>query len=66
MRNTILRKLVDEVTAKINDGIQSGIEPLALAFILRNMADQCDKLAQTFEQKESEEQDGLEKKTDEP
>lgn len=55
MRNTILRKTVDEITNRINEGIQSGIEPLALAFCLRQMADQCDKLAQQFEQQEAAE-----------
>ena len=55
MRNTTYRKTLDSIASLINDAIGVGIEPLALAVALRQMADQCDKLAQTFEQQEQKE-----------
>ena len=56
MRNTEYRKIVDKVAELVNNGIQSGIEPLALATALRHYADQCDRLAEQFEKQEQEEQ----------
>lgn len=56
MRNTSLRETINSITKQINDAIQQGIEPLAFAFILRQMADQCDKLAVDFERQEKEAQ----------
>lgn len=57
MRNTLYRAFLEDTTASINNAIQNGIEPLALAMALRNMADQCDKLSAEFEQKEKEEEE---------
>lgn len=54
MRNTTLRQLINGTTENINDAIKAGIEPLAIAFTLRQMADQCDKLAEEFERQEKE------------
>ena len=71
MRNNTYRNLLNEITEKVNSAIQTGIEPLAIAMALRQMADQCDKLAEEFEkqekeQAEKEEEHGLEKETDKP
>lgn len=55
MRNTTLRKIIDSVTKQVNEGIQNGIEPLALAMCFRQIADQCDRLAEQFEKQEAAE-----------
>ena len=60
MRNTTLRSLVTDFTTQINKAIEVGIEPLAIAMVLRGMADQCDKLAVEFEKQEKEQQMQLE------
>lgn len=56
MRNTILRKTLTDIASLTNEALEKGIEPLALAISLRNMADQLDRLAAQLEQKESEEE----------
>lgn len=56
MRNTELRKLIDSITAKVNEGIENGFEPLALAMGLWRIADSCDRLAERLEKQEQEEQ----------
>ena len=57
MRNTTLRETINSITKQVNAGIQDGIEPLAFAFVLRQMADQCDKLAEDFEKQEKEQEE---------
>lgn len=57
MRNTTFRKTINDIASLTNEALEKGIEPLALAISLRNMADQLDRLAAQLEQKESEEKD---------
>ena len=55
MRNTTLRKTLESLASVTNEALNAGIEPLALAISLRNMADQLDRLAVQMEQAEQKE-----------
>lgn len=55
MRNNELREFVNTTTKRINELIRDGVEPLSLAFILRNFAEQCDNLAKEYEKLEMQE-----------
>lgn len=57
MRNTTFRRIIEETTTRVNEGIQQGIEPLAIAMAFRQLADQCDKLAEQFEKQEAEQKE---------
>lgn len=66
MRNTTLRKNLDTIANLVNDAVNKGIEPLALAISLRNMADQLDRLASALEKQEAEQKESEGKNADEP
>lgn len=78
MRNKGLRDFVDSTARRVNELIRDGVEPLSLAFILRNFAEQCDNLAKEYEKLEMQEtnnetdeieevvENGLEEETDQP
>ena len=57
MRNTTLRKTLESLASVTNEALNAGIEPLALAISLRNMADQLDRLAVQMEQAEQKEEE---------
>lgn len=57
MRNTTLRKTLESLASVTNEALNAGIEPLALAISLRNMADQLDRLAVQMEQTEQKEEE---------
>lgn len=60
MRNTTLRKTLEALASATNEALNAGIEPLALAISLRNMADQLDRLAVQMEQAEQKEEENNE------